>query len=77
MKSKVSDLTSIYPKGSVIQDMFILSECDYLITPEATTMSAWAAFYGNKPILRIMENTRLHSLKDFKNLNQLENRFSV
>ena len=38
----------ILPNGSVAQDMYALSQCDYILGPKATTMSAWAAYFGNK-----------------------------
>ena len=36
----------ILPKGSVAQDIYALSLCDYILGPQATTMSAWAALHG-------------------------------
>ena len=35
---------------SVAQDIYALSLCDYILGPQATTMSAWAAYMGNKSI---------------------------
>jgi len=62
----------IFPKGSVAGDMYSLSNCDYIIGPKATTMSAWAAFYGNVPILQVDSSTLNFSIKDFRNVKRLE-----
>ena len=48
----------ILPKGSVAQDMYTLSQCDYILGPQDTTMSAWASFYGNVPILQVDSSTK-------------------
>ena len=34
----------ILPKGSVAEDMYALSQCNFILGPQATTMSAWAAY---------------------------------
>ena len=62
----------ILPKGSVAQDMYTLSQCDYILGPQATTMSAWASFYGNVPILQVDSSTLHFSIKDFRNVKRLE-----
>jgi hypothetical protein len=62
----------ILPKGSVAQDMYALSQCDYILGPQATTMSAWASFYGNVSILQVDSSTLQCSNKDFRNVKRLE-----
>ena len=62
----------ILPKGSVAQDMYALSLCDYILGPQATTMSAWAAYIGNKSIFQIINNLSLTSINDFKKVRLLE-----
>ena len=62
----------IFPKGSVAGDMYSLSNCDYIIGPQATTMSAWAAFFGNVPVLQADSSTQLFSAQDFRNVKRLE-----
>ena len=62
----------ILPKGSVAQDMYTLSQCDFILGPQATTMSAWASFYGNVPILQVDSSTLHFSIKDFRKVKRLE-----
>lgn len=62
----------IFPKGSVAEDMYALSKCDYIIGPKATTMSAWAAFFGNVPVLQTDASTQHFSTQDFWNVERLE-----
>ena len=62
----------ILPKGSVAQDIYALSLCDYILGPQATTMSAWAAYMGNKSIFQIINNLPLTSINDFKKIRLLE-----
>jgi hypothetical protein len=61
-----------YPKGTIAQDMFTLSKCDYIIGPKATTMSAWAAYSGGSPLLQIDKNISTFELENFRNVTRLE-----
>jgi hypothetical protein len=58
--------------GSVAQDMQLLSMCDYLLGPKASTFSAWSAFIGKIPIFQIDQNSKLESENDFKQVCRLE-----
>ena len=58
--------------GSIAQDMQLLSMCDYLLGPKASTFSAWAAFIGKIPIFQIDQNSNLESENDFKPVCRLE-----
>jgi hypothetical protein len=62
----------ILPKGSVAQDMYALSQCDYILGPQATTMSAWASLFGNVPMLQVDSSTQNFSAQDFRNVERLE-----
>ena len=62
----------IFPKGSVAEDMYALSNCDYIIGPKATTMSTWASFFGNVPVLQADSSTQHFSVQDFRNVERLE-----
>ncbi|MDD4777196.1 MAG: alpha-1,2-fucosyltransferase [Fermentimonas sp.] len=57
-------------EGSATSDLFMLSQCDYIIGPPST-YSAWASYYGQKPIYFI-ENAgdRVH-ISDFKDIRQI------
>lgn len=56
--------------GNATSDLFMLSQCDYIIGPPST-YSAWASYYGQKPIYFIenMED-RVH-IQDFKDIMQI------
>lgn len=56
--------------SSATSDLYMLSECDYIIGPPST-YSAWAAFYGQKPIYFIENIEDKVSIRDFKNILQI------
>ena len=60
------------PKGTIAQDMFSLSKCDYIIGPKATSMSTWAAFIGKSILLQIDKGIDSFELSDFKRVQRLE-----
>tara|TARA_B100002019_G_scaffold291589_1_gene312187 strand:- start:6583 stop:7473 length:891 start_codon:yes stop_codon:yes gene_type:complete len=62
----------IIPQGSVAQDIYALSQCDYLIGPQATTFSSWSAYFGNTPLYQVTKDSRLKSLNIFKTVSRLE-----
>lgn len=49
----------------IIEDMYSLARCDYIIGPWST-YSKWASFYGNVPIYNIDDVNLDFTLKDFK-----------
>lgn len=51
--------------GSAAEDVVLLSECDFILGP-ASTFSAWAAYYGGKPIYRITDKSARVDLDKFK-----------
>ena len=62
----------ILPKGSVAEDMYALSLCDYILGPQATTMSAWAAYLGNTKLAQITSETEFIDFSSFRYLTRLE-----
>ena len=62
----------IYPRGNITQDIYALSQCDYIIGPQATTMSSWAAYSGGSPLLQIDKNTNTFELENFRKVTRLE-----
>jgi hypothetical protein len=62
----------IYPRGNVAQDMSILSKCDYIMGPKATTMSAWTAFIANASFLQVSRESENFDLCHFKKISKLE-----
>jgi len=71
-KLKVEKSTYIIHHGSAAEDMYLLSMCDYLLGPMASTFSAWAAFIGKIPIFQIDQRSNLSNENDFKPVSQLE-----
>lgn len=69
---KIEKSRYIIHRGSVAQDMQLLSMCDYLLGPKASTFSAWAAFIGKIPIFQIDQHSDLVSENDFKPVFRLE-----
>ena len=68
------DFRPMTPQGNVAQDIFALSECDYILSTKATTMSAWAAYYNNRPIFKISGDYLPQSIDEFKTLGLLDSR---
>jgi hypothetical protein len=62
----------LYPKGNIVQDMYALSNCDYIIGPKATTMSTWASFIGESMLLQIAHSVDSFDLTDFQKVQRLE-----
>lgn len=55
---------------SATYDLFMLSLCDYILGPPST-YSAWASFYGQKPIYFIENIEDKVSKQDFKDILQI------
>lgn len=56
--------------ASAPEDVVTLSECDYIMGPRST-FSRFAAFYGNKPICRILDRAQLITVNEFEVLEKL------
>jgi hypothetical protein len=52
------------PTGNEVEDMYALSQCDYLLGPPST-YTMWASFYGNVPLYKIHDINQHISEKDF------------
>lgn len=52
-------------KGNPIEDILVLSLCDYLVGPPST-FNAWASFYGKVPHLWLRERGEQIRLDDFQ-----------
>ena len=48
----------------IIEDMYSLSECDYIIGPPSS-FTLWAAYIGRKPLYEIRDVNKKISIKDF------------
>jgi hypothetical protein len=49
IQNKFSLPTFIPPNNHLIEDLYILSKCDYIVGPPSS-YSSWASFYGNTPL---------------------------
>lgn len=72
LKIQTDHADYILIKGNVVQDMFALSQCDYIIAPKTTTMSAWASYFGNCQLLQIDQSKKKITFKDFNKIEKLE-----
>lgn len=50
--------------GRIIEDLYSLAACDYIIGPPST-YSNWAAYYGEAPLMHITELAQIGLLDDF------------
>jgi len=71
-RSKVELFTgfSVYfGTGNMIEDLYSLAQCDYLIGPPST-YSLWAAFYGCTPLYQLPKNCELAGAVECLTLEQ-------
>lgn len=54
-------------RGGATHDLFMLSQCDYILGPPST-YSAWASYYGDKPIYFIEDIEEQVSVSAFENI---------
>jgi hypothetical protein len=66
------DFKPLTPRGNIAQDIYALSQCDYILSAKATTMSNWSAYYNNKPIYRINQDQLPKSIQEFKKISFLD-----
>lgn len=64
-KSFLSRFQNISGTGHLIEDMYALAACDYLIGPPST-YTMWASFYGEVPLYMIEDPRRAPALADFQ-----------
>ncbi len=46
-------LPVLFSNGEAIEDMYSLSQCDYILGAPNSTFSGWASFFGDTPILNL------------------------
>ena len=54
----------VFGSGDLIQDIYTLSQCDYIVGPPSS-YSMWAAFYGEKPLYMIRDVGKAINITDF------------
>ena len=57
-------LNVYFSKSSAIEDLYILSRCDYLIGPPSS-FTGWASFYGKVPLKHFSSKDELINLNQF------------
>jgi hypothetical protein len=63
---------SVYPgPGHLVEDLYALAGCDYLIGPPST-FSKWASFYGQVPLMHICNPHEAMALEKFQVFASLE-----
>lgn len=64
-EGKFSSFRFILGNSHLVEDMYSLAKCDYIIGPPST-YSMWASFYGKVPLYFIENPDSTVSLSDFK-----------
>ena len=71
------DNIDVFPgPGTLIEDMYGLAECDYIIGPPSS-YSMWASFYGDKPLYMLREKEPSLKLEDFASFYEWKGRFNA
>ncbi|MDZ7958871.1 MAG: alpha-1,2-fucosyltransferase [Aulosira sp. DedQUE10] len=68
-ESYFQGLSYIYGNNHIIEDMYSLSECDYIIGPPSS-YTMWASFYGKKPLYMIRDINKDLTIQDFVHFYQ-------
>jgi hypothetical protein len=67
-------LSYVYGNNHIIEDMYSLAECDYIIGPPSS-YSMWASFYGNRPLYMIRDVNKTLEIEDFIHFYQWQGVF--
>lgn len=60
-----SGLTVAFGSGPAVIDLYALAKCDYIMGTKST-FSEWAAFYGGKPLLHLLDRNTTIKLENFR-----------
>lgn len=60
------DFDCVFGHGGMIEDLYCLAACDYLIGTPRSTYSSWASFYGETPMYFPPAEPEAFDLKDFQ-----------
>ncbi|REJ67401.1 MAG: hypothetical protein DWQ31_11505 [Planctomycetota bacterium] len=63
--SPFGDLQVHRSTGQIVEDLYALAGCDYLLGTPMSTYSMWASFYGNTPFFTVADDGRQPLLDDF------------
>lgn len=73
-ESDLRHLPCIFGKNHIIEDMYSLAECDYILGPPSS-YSMWASFYGERPLYMIRDINKALTIADFINFYQWQGIF--
>ncbi|MBD2440641.1 alpha-1,2-fucosyltransferase [Nostoc sp. FACHB-110] len=73
-KSDFQHLPCVFANNHIIEDMYSLAECDYIIGPPSS-YSMWASFYGERPLYMIRDINKTVAMTDFVNFYQWQGKF--
>jgi hypothetical protein len=62
--SHFSRLSVLKGPGHLVEDMYMLSMCDFIMGPPST-FTLWASFYGRKPLYQIRDLNQMTSFDKF------------
>ncbi|BAY07381.1 alpha-1,2-fucosyltransferase [Calothrix sp. NIES-2098] len=68
-KSYFQEFSYIYGNNHLIEDMYSLAQCDYIIGPPSS-YTMWASFYGEKPLYMIRDINKKITIQDFVHFYQ-------
>ncbi|MDH4129338.1 MAG: hypothetical protein OEV44_11315, partial [Spirochaetota bacterium] len=63
-KNLFKEINVNFGTGHLLEDLYSLAECDYIIGPPST-FSSWASFYGNVPLLQLLTKDQKIEISDF------------
>jgi hypothetical protein len=63
-KFSFSNLDCVNGPGSVVEDLMVLTRCNYILGPPST-FTIWASFYGSVPLYQMENINRKIELSDF------------
>jgi len=67
-------LSFVYGNNHLIEDMYSLAECDYIIGPPSS-YTMWASFYGDRPLYMIRDIDKTLIMEDFVKFYQWQGIF--
>lgn len=67
-------LSHVFGNNHIIEDMYSLAECDYIIGPPSS-YTMWASFYGERPLYMIKNVNKDLEIKDFVHFYQWQGVF--
>lgn len=67
-------LSYVYGNNHIIEDMYSLAECDYIIGPPSS-YNMWASFYGKRPLYMIRDVNKTLKIEDFVHFYQWQGVF--